>query len=335
MYFTSDGVTGGARQLAQVLQNRAKRGQPERFARLSLRVPGGRAPRLSGEDARWLERCRSRKRPQAPGLPQGVRRIARILWSSRSRMSSGASKTRCPSDAIEMLHWLATEHDDPATELLAGTDAPGGGPDVLQTAISIRPASIPHVEELPSLFGTSSSATPLYVERFHAQPSFEWSAIRSASVLSCVAGTLARSCLPRFCTCDAALPKHESVRGASTRDTPRLRIHTSTDFETSFAELRPIVKRMLRSSESEVCEVGARLASLALLTDQSAADLVDVKHYMAAPIDRLGVAQVASANIGTPECRRWSEETLVTCYSTTRMSDVRGEAASCFRQLNR
>ena len=99
----------------------------------------------------------------------------------------------------------------------------------------------------------------------------------------------------------------------------------------SFAELRPIVERMLRSSESEVCEAGARLASLALLMDQGAADLVDEALHGDAR-HRLGVAQVASANIATPECRRWSEEMLAELFDDDDAA-VRGEAASCFRHL--
>ena len=99
----------------------------------------------------------------------------------------------------------------------------------------------------------------------------------------------------------------------------------------SFAELRSLLERMLRSSEPEVCEAGARLAILALLMDQGAADIVDEALHGGAR-HRLGVAQVASANIATPECRRWSEETLVVLFDDDD-SDVRGEAGLCFHQL--
>ena len=65
--------------------------------------------------------------------------------------------------------------------------------------------------------------------------------------------------------------------------------------------------------------------------DENAADLMDEALHGDAR-HRLGVAQVAAANIATPECRRWSEETLVVLFDDDD-SDVRGEAASCFRQL--
>ena len=85
------------------------------------------------------------------------------------------------------------------------------------------------------------------------------------------------------------------------------------------------------SSEPEVCEAGARLASLALLMDQNAAALVQ-EALRSGTRHRLGVAQVAAANIATPECRRWSEEMLVELFNDDDAS-VRGKAASCFRHL--
>ena len=98
-----------------------------------------------------------------------------------------------------------------------------------------------------------------------------------------------------------------------------------------FAELRPIMERMLRSSEPEVCEAGACLASLAFLMGQNAADLVQ-EALRSGARHRLGVAQVASSNIATPECRLWCEEILTELFNDDD-AGVRGEAASCFRQL--
>ena len=47
---------------------------------------------------------------------------------------------------------------------------------------------------------------------------------------------------------------------------------------------------------------------------------------------RLGVAQVAAANIAAPECRIWCEATLVALFDDDD-PEVRRESASCFRQL--
>ena len=54
--------------------------------------------------------------------------------------------------------------------------------------------------------------------------------------------------------------------------------------------------------------------------------------YVAAPTIALGVAQVASAYVAIPECRRWSEAALAVLFNDDDAA-VRGEAASCFRHL--
>ena len=225
-----------------------------------------------------------------------------------------------------MLHWLATEHDNPATELWQA-DATGGGKyyngDIHTAGInSTRGRAVIAVWDL-------ILRDAAYGERF--RPTLD-RVVRdpSASVLSCVAGAL-RAVSYRDSALGMLLFRRMNLseeRLLATRDVygfvrDRLR--------DSFAELRPIVERMLRSSEPAVCETGARLASLALLMDQGAADLVDEALH-GGTRHRLGVAQVASANIAIPECRHWSEETLVALFNDDD-ADVRREAASCFRQL--
>ena len=85
MHFSPYGVTGGARQLGQVPRE-TNRGTAGTIRTPQSEVPGGREPRLlSGENARWLEESRSRKRTQAPSLPQGIWRIARALRSVNCR----------------------------------------------------------------------------------------------------------------------------------------------------------------------------------------------------------------------------------------------------------
>ena len=101
--------------------------------------------------------------------------------------------------------------------------------------------------------------------------------------------------------------------------------------EESFADLRPVLERMLRSSEAEVKEAGARLAILAHLMGQDAGDLVE-EALRGDAHQRLGVAQVAAANVANPECRPWSLETLPALFND-KCSVVRSEASSCFQQL--
>jgi hypothetical protein len=88
---------------------------------------------------------------------------------------------------------------------------------------------------------------------------------------------------------------------------------------------------MLRSKETKVSEAGARLASLAALYHEDAADLVN-EAMSGSPSQRLGVAQVASSNIAHAESRAWCEKRLLALF-TDHDREVLREAASCFRYL--
>jgi hypothetical protein len=325
MHYSSSGVTGGAWQLAQVLEKRVKV-EPDRFAHLSLRFPAGANPV-------YMERILTGLRGAAAASDLKLQVCRKAFAESRRHCGQsiadvlGSIEDPLPNNAIEMLHWLATEHDDPAVELWQ-QDAGGGqkyyGGDIRGTGINTtRGRAVIAIRDLILRDAT-------YVERL--QPTLD-RMIRdaSASVLSCVASTL-RAVAYRDPTLGMSL-----FLGMNLRKDRLLATHDVCEFiryrlRDSFTELRPILERMLRSSEPEVREAGARLASLTLLMDQSATDLVDEALHGDA-CHRLGVAQVASANIAIPEYRRWAEETLVALFNDDD-SGVRSEAASGFRQLN-
>ena len=324
MHFTSDGVTGGAWQLAQVLEKQAKE-QPERFARLSLRFPGDTNPV-------YLERTLAGLKGAAAASRLKLQVCRKAFGGSRGHCGKsiadvlGSLEDPLPNDDIEILHWLATEHDDPTTELWQ-VDAPGGG--------KYYRGDI-HTVGINSTRGRAAIAVwdlilrdAAYVERF--RPALD-RLVRdpSASVLSCVAGML-RAVAYRDSALGMLLFRRMNLSEDRLLATRHLYGFILDRLRDSFAELRQIVERMLRSSEPEVCEAGARLASLALLMDQNATDLVQ-EALRSGTRHRLGVAQVASANIAVPECRRWSEKTLVVLFNDDD-ADVRSEAASCFRQL--
>ena len=324
MHFTSDGVTGGAWQLAQVLERRVSE-DPDRFARLGLKFTDDTNPV-------YLERTLAGLKDAVAASELKLQVCRKTFGGSRGHCGKsiadvlGSIEDPLPDDAIEMLHWLATEHDDPATELWQ-VDAPGGG--------KYYRGDI-HTVGINSTRGRAAIAVwdlilrdAAYVERF--RPTLN-RLVRdpSASVLSCVAGTLRA-----VAYCDSALGMLLFRRMNLSEERLLAARHVygfiCDWLRDSFAELRPIVERMLRSSEPEVCEAGARLASLALLMDQNAAALVQ-EALRSGTRHRLGVAQVAAANIATPECRRWSEEMLVELFNDDDAS-VRGKAASCFRHL--
>ena len=324
MHFTSDGVTGGGWQLAQVLERRVS-GNPDRFARLSLRFPEDTNPVYLGRTLAGLNGA-------AAASEVKLQVCRKAFEESRGHCGQsiadvlGSIEEPLPNDAIEMLHWLATEHDDPATELWQ-VDAPGGG--------KYYRGDI-HTVGINSTRGRAAVAVwdlilrdAVYVERF--RPTLD-RLVRdpSGSVLSCVAGAL-RAVAYRDSALGMLLFRRMNLSEERLLATRHVYGFMRDRLRDSFADLQPIVERMLRSSEPEVCETGARLASLALLMDQNAADLVDEALH-GGTRHRLGVAQVASANIAIPECRRWSEAKLDALFNDDN-SDVRREAASCFRQL--
>ena len=322
--FLPDEVTGGARQLAQVLGERVKE-EPERFARLSLRFPSDANPV-------YLERTLSALRDASVASDLKLQVCRKAFAESREVCGRsiadvlGKIEAPLPDDAVQMLHQLATEHEDPDSEAWqkdAGNGNPYYGGDIHFNGINTtRGIAADAIREL-------ILADAAYIERF--RPTFDrMIRDRSAAVLSCVAGTL------RAVACRDPVLGISLFRNMNLSEDRLLATRDVYDFvrdhlREGFVELRPIVERMLRSSEPEVCEAGARLAGIAALTHEHAADLVD-EALRGNSRHRFGVAQVAAANIVVPEYRAWCEAMLPALFDDDN-ADVRSESGSCFRRL--
>ncbi len=322
-----DGFKGGALQLARVLEQRVKE-EPKRFGLLSFKFPVDANPfylerTLAGlKDATVSVDLKLQVCHKAfTDLPQECGKwITDVL---------GAIKDPLPDDAIDMLHWLATEHEDPATEGWQ-EDAGGGRPywngDILTNGINTTRGRA--ADAIRDLIVTNSN----YIDRFRLTLGLMVKD-PSVSVLSCVVGAL-RAVASR----DSLLGMSLFLSMASELSEDRLFVtYHVYDFIRDnlydcFADLRPIIERMLQSSALEVCEVGARLACIAAVVHgEVAVDLAD-KAMQGNARHRLGVAQIASANIATPEYRDWCEARLVVLFNDED-EEVRREAASSFRSL--
>ena len=317
-------LQGGAWQLAQLLETRAKE-EPDRFARLSLRFPVDTNPL-------YLERTLAALKSARVASDLKLQVCRKAFEESCGRCGQaicdviGSIEDPLPRDAVEILHWLATEHDDPAKE--AWQEDAGGGQKYYRGDI--------HTNGINTTRGRAALAVwdlilrdAVYVERF--RPTLD-RMVRdpSASVISCVAGTL-RAVAHRDPSLALRLFLGVNLSEDRLLATRHVYGFVRDRLRDGFADLQPLLERMLRSSHPEVCDVGARLVSLALLMDQDAAGLVD-EALRGSAHHRLGVAKVASANVGDPEHRRWCEEVLVELFNDDD-SDARGEAAKCFRQL--
>ena len=320
-----DGFRGGATELARDLGARVK-DAPERFARLSLRFPADANPVYLQEMLRALKDAEGpfdlklhvcRKAFADACGPCGAV-IADLL---------GAAEDPLPDDAVRMLHWIATEHDDPTADAWqedAGGGQPHYGGDMHFNGINTARGHA--AGAIGSLILTDAA----YIDRFRATLD---RMVRDPhpSVLSCVAGTL-RAVTYRDAALGTSLFQNMNLsedRLLATDPVDRfLRYRLSIDF----AELRPIIVRMLRSSDPGVQEAGARLATFAVLQDGSGAAVLVEEALRGGTRSRLGVAQVAAANCAVPKYRAWCRESLVALFDDEE-AEVRHEAASCFRYM--
>ena len=325
MHGFGEELKGGAWELAQVLETRVKE-EPDRFAHLSLRFPPDTNPvymertlaalKIAAAASNLkLQVCR---KAFVESCGHCGRAIAEVL---------GSIEVPLPDDAVQMLQWIATEHKDPDRE--AWQEDAGGGQTYYDGDI--------HMNGINTTRGRAADAIrdlilndDAYIDRFRATLG-QMICDPSASVLSCVAGTLRT-----IASHDFALGMQLFRRMNLSEDRLLATVHVyafiCAGLRDHYAELQPILERMLRSSELEVCEAGARLASIAtVLEHEGAEDLVD-EALRGGARRRLGVAQVASAKIAVPDCRAWSEARLSEFFNDDD-ADVRREAALCFSYL--
>ena len=323
-YSSAGDQKGGAYQLAQVLASRVSE-EPDRFARLSLRFPSDTNPIYLAHVLTAL---------QGASVESGLKlRVCSKAFDEASGACGqaladvlGSMEERLPDPAHEMLHWLATEHEDPSREFWK-EDAPGGGKyhrgDISGFGINTtRGRAALAIRDLVLL-------DSMYIERF--RPTLDRIVRdRSSAVLSCVAGTL-RAVAYHHPALGLHLFRNMDISEEGLLATRDICMFIRDRIHDSFSNLRPVLERMLRSPEPKVCEAGARLASLAFLADHGAADLV-AEALHGSFYQRLGVAQVAAANIAVPQCLRWSEETLTLLFNDDD-AEVRRTAATCFHVL--
>ena len=314
----------GAWDLARQLEARAGE-QADRFARLALRLPADAHPV-------YLDRTLAALRNAAvpSDLKLQVCHKAFVEWRGPCGRTIagvlGSIADPLPNDAVRMLHWLATEHDDPAPAAWRDEDvgmdtARGSAADAVRSLI-VKDAA--YVER----FGVT-------LERLIRDP--------SAAVRACVAGTL-QAVVDRDPALGMTLFHGLDLSEDRLLAVPQVYGFIRDSLRDRFAEMSPTIERMLRSSEPQVCEAGARLACLAALEHaggahaagaeadhRSAADLAAAAQR-GGPALRRGVAHVAAANLAIPAYRSWSEATLAALFDDGD-AGVRRRAAACFRQV--
>ena len=309
---------------------------PDRFVRLALKLPPDTHPVYLD---RTLAALRSAAVPSDLKLqlcekafagwrgPCG-RSVAEVLGGIREPLTN---------DAVRMLHWLATEHEDPVatTWQAEETDidtARGNAADAIRRLI---------VEDAGYI-----ARFKVTLDRLMQDP--------SASVRARAAGAL-RAIADRDPALGMTLFNCLQLSEDALLTAPHVYGFIRDSLGHRFTDVRPVLERMLQSSEPAVREAGARLASLGALEHASSANpsagatqlavatmSAQPEHRSPAdlaaeaarggPAHRLGVAHVAAANLPIPEYRAWSSATLTALFDDDD-DDVRRRAASCFRHV--
>ena len=314
---------GGALQLSQVLEKCAK-SDPQRFARLMLTLPTDVNPIYIEHVLNALK--------DAPIDTAIKLKVSLKAFDSRKHCGKSISdvlgniKDRLPEEGIDMLCWIGTRHDDPERELWRENATSGQlyyGGDIYSNGINCTRGRA--AEAIQRLIFTDAA----YIERF--RPTIERMVFdQSAAVRACVAGVLRAISYHNH---ELGMNLFLSMNFAEERLLATVYVYDFIGHNLlhEFPKMRPIVERMICSSEPEVCEVGARLASIAAMLHEAAADF-DEATLRGSQRHRLGVAQVATANLGTPDFRNWCKDRLLILFNDDD-PEVRGIAAQCFGRL--
>lgn len=313
-----DLLKGGAVELSRELGGRAKE-DPERFARLALRIPMDARPEYLEAILGALE--------QAPIRSELKVRVCEKAFSESREYHGraiadviGHMEEPFPDSGTAMLAWLAIDASSP----MADESSQAIGEDDIY-AHGINTTRGRAVQAIQRLIVSDAE----YVERF--RPIIERvTQDPHPAVLSCVAG-MVRTIWRRdpelglrlFGTMDLSEPRLLATPHMYDLVHHVVRVHRAVG--------RPLVQRMLRSTDTDVAEAGGRLAGLAALYHDNAMDLAAQACDGDGP-QRLGIAQVASSNVKHPQCRKWCEENLVALFYDDDAS-VRRTAAGCFRAI--
>jgi hypothetical protein len=315
---------GGAWELSGMLRDFVH-DEPERFARLSLRFPPATHPAYV---ERVLDGLKGTAAPTVLKLDVCRKAFAesRVACGTAIADLLGSIVEPLPHDAVEMLHWLATAHPDPEREQWeeqATGRQPNHRRDILNHGINTTRGRV--AKAIRDLIITDGS----YIARFRVTLD-QLVVDRLLGVRSCVASSLLA-----VAHYDSQLALELFLMLAVADDrllaTPYAERFIYYSLREHFLVLRPLVERMLRSTDADVSRAGARLASLAALDHPTAADLADEAMHGHAS-QRCGVAEVAAANIALTECRTWCEPRLLQLFND-HDANVRRQVASCFRRL--
>ena len=321
----TDSLIGGALELSRELEKLTKE-EPARFANLVHRIPDNvnvvffeaivRGITDSGLDPSIIVaaclRCY-----QLPGRPLG-------RWITRPLEYVQASEL--PVEALEMVARYATESNESDVEVKI--ERPGQmrshGHDLLTNGInSSRGAA---AETIAHVIFDNAEHLAFFEPYLGVMVNDD-----SLPVRTCVARALlsvlrhdrdlAVELFLQLCEADDELLATHYVE---------LFLHYGT--KTHYGQLEPVLRRMVDSELEEVSTAGARQVCLTSLKNDDAIPLA-AQCAEGSKAQRLGVAEVYSANLSSSAFRSQCEEMLGKLFSDPD-GEVRQAAAECFREFH-
>ena len=315
---------GGALELARMLQDFVKQ-EPERFAHLSLRFPSGTHPCYMEHTLNGLKEADVSAELKLKVCRKAYEGYREDCGKALSDLL-GSIEEPLPDDAVQMLDWLATGHPDPEQEIW--NEQVAGG--ILGHGINTTRGRA--AGAIRDLIQRDAS----YIQRFRSTVE-RLVSDNSTAVRACTGSTLlvmvnqdAEFALRQFLR--LVEPREDQTSDDRLLATRHIERFINYGLYRHFGSLRPVIERMLRSNLPETSKAGARLASIAALLGHDDVEALIEEAIRGNPSQRLGIAQVASANVGKAEHRQWSEEKLVLFFDSDDR-EIRQEAARCFGHL--
>ncbi len=315
-----DPLRGGGAQLAQQLQGFVKN-EPERFARLALQFPDDTATCYYMNVLYGLREAdiSSDLKLDVVRLVFGIEEEA-CLRPALDVLGS-INDVMLPENAIAFIK-RAVQNSDPEVEIW-DQETPYYGGNMLDHGINTVRGDA--AEAIRNLISENEIYIDVFREELERLASDSSLAVRSVAastihVIYIHNQEYALQLLDKLITADdRLLTSNYLVRF--------LRVL----LRAQIAFMRPLIQRMLASTNEKTRDEGGVLACLARLYHESANDLAETA-LAGDEKTRLGAAEVAQANILHPECREWCEQTLPRLFNDE-SNEVRQKAAHCFWHL--
>ena len=317
-------LVGGAHQLSQVLETLVKE-DPYRFARLAQRMPDGANTAYFGAILRGIKetdidmatavatclRCND-----IPSRPLG-------RWITQTLAC--VTESPLPDEALSMIAWYATEDPDPDQQASPDETHRQSGREYTRYAPVSR-----GINTVRGVAALSASALIFRDERhkvFFEPYLSEMVDDPSDTVRACMAEVL------------VAILKHDRdlavelfVQLCNSDDrllaTEHFQRFLRFAGQTHFRQLKPILSRMLSSSDENVAQAGSLWVCYASLTVREAEPLAERCAEGSKPL-RLGAAEVYSVNLRNGEFSEVCEKMLTGLFADPEV-DIRRAASRCF-----